>query len=132
MAVRQKYRKNAEPHLEAGETIQVVFGAQTHRTWMAVATGFIPFMFFNTYVVVVVTDRRIFLGKASPFVPTKVGEILASLPRQTMIGPASGRWFKTEALGGRLYVHKRFHEDIAEADLVSGQGAVTQQPHPPS
>ena len=34
----------------------------------------------------------------------------------TKIGPASGLWYRTEALGERLYIHKRFHKDIAAAD----------------
>ena len=130
MAIRDKYRKNAEPHLEAGETIQVVFGAQTRSGWFSLL-GVLPVL-LNTIVVVVVTDRRIFVAKASLFATTKVGEILASLPRQTLIGPASGLWYKTEALGRRLYIHRRFHGDVAQADSSSGQGAVTEpSPQPP-
>ena len=45
--------------------------------------------------------------------------LLRELPRATRIGPASGLWYRTEALGERIYVHKRFHKDIEIAD---GQG----------
>jgi hypothetical protein len=47
---------------------------------------------------------------------TPVKDVLHELPRSTRIGPASGLWYKTEALGERLYVAKRFHKDIEEAD----------------
>ncbi len=118
MAIRDKYRKNAQPYLEPGETIQAAFGAQTHSAWLIALTGILPGLFLNKYVVVVVTDRRILLGKASPFGTTQVNEILDVLPRQTMIGPPSGLWHQTDALGRRLYVHKRFHSDITEADSM--------------
>ncbi len=130
MAIRDKYRKNAEPYLEPGETIQITFGAQTHSAWLMVLTGVLPALFFIKYVVVVVTDRRIFLGKASPFATTKVSEVLDALPRQTMIGPPSGLWYKTEALGRRLYVHKRFHGDISEADSMIAQTGAPLPPPP--
>ena len=40
-----------------------------------------------------------------------------------MIGPARGLWYKSERLGERLYVHKRFHKDIAQADAARLSGA---------
>ena len=40
--------------------------------------------------------------------------------RATRIGPPSGLWFKTEALGEKMYVHKRFHKDIETADSLAG------------
>lgn len=135
MGIRDKYRASAQPHLEEGEQIQAVFGAQTHSAWLMVLTGVVPFFFFNTYVVVTVTDRRIILGKASALVPSKIKEVIDTVPRQTAIGPASGLWYKTEALGRRLFVHKRFHGDVNEADqLMASAGGVpaTELPSPPA
>jgi hypothetical protein len=45
-----------------------------------------------------------------------VKDVLRELPRNTLIGPASGLWWRCESLGERLYVHKRFHKDVAAAD----------------
>lgn len=136
MGIRDKYRASVQPHLEPGEQIQSVFGAQTHSAWLMVLTGVIPFIFFNTYVVVTVTDRRIILGKASAFATSKIKEVIDTVPRQTTIGPASGLWYKTEALGRRLFVHKRFHGDVNEADAliasVGGTVAATELPPPPA
>lgn len=44
------------------------------------------------------------------------------LPRQTRIGPAGGLWYKTEAFGVPVRIHKRFHKDIEAADSMAGQG----------
>ena len=130
MAIRDKFRNNAQPYLEPGETIQVAFGAQTHSGWFLAFTGVLPALFIIKYVVVVVTDRRILIGKASPFSVTKISEILATLPRQMVIGPPSGLWYKTEALGRRLYIHKRFHGDITQADSMISQGGMPEPPPP--
>lgn len=123
MALRDKMRANAQPHLEPGETIQVVFGSQTHSQWLIAFTGLITGLLFNRYVLVVVTDRRIFLGKSGALTMSKCSEVLASLPRQTQIGPASGLWHKTESLGRKLYIHRRFHSDVADADRLISAGA---------
>jgi hypothetical protein len=132
MAIRDKFRKNAQPHLEPGETIHAVFGAQTHSGWFLALTGVLPALFILKYVSVIVTDRRILLGKASPFAVTKFSEILAVLPRQTVIGPPQGLWYKTESLGRRLYIHKRFHGDITEADSMISQPRMPAPPPPAS
>ncbi|MEL7157729.1 MAG: hypothetical protein AAFN30_14155, partial [Actinomycetota bacterium] len=62
MAIRDKLRANAQPHLEPGEQVQAVFACQSHSAWLMVATGVIPFVIFNTYMTVAVTDRRILVG----------------------------------------------------------------------
>jgi hypothetical protein len=50
---------------------------------------------------------------------TPVKEILRELPRQTLIGPAHGLWYRVDSLGERLYINKRFHKDIRAADGVT-------------
>jgi hypothetical protein len=49
---------------------------------------------------------------------------LAELPHQTLIGPAHGLWYRTNALGQRLYINYRFQKDVAAAD--DGASASTQ------
>ena len=115
MAIRDKMRANAEPFLQPGETIQAVFGAQTTSQWFALISYWI-IIFKNAYRVVVVTDRRILVGRSGRVTTTPIKEILRELPRSTRIGPPSGLWYKTDVLGERMYIHKRFHKDVEAAD----------------
>lgn len=115
MAIRDTMRANAEPLLQPGESIEAIFGAQTKSQWFALISIWI-IVFTNAYRVVVVTDKRILVCRSGRFRMSPVNEVLTELPRPTQIGPASGLWFKTETLGERLYIHKRFHKDVAEAD----------------
>ena len=66
------------------------------------------------------TDRRILVGESGKLTATKINRIAAEGSRATRIGPASGLWFKCEALGAPMYVNKRFHQDIALADSFLG------------
>lgn len=111
-------KTNAQPWLEPGEQVQAIFGAQTRNQWFFLVTGLI-LAFMNYYVVVVVTDRRIVVGRSGRLTSTKFEEVLETLPRQTRIGPASGLWWKCRTLGPQqYYVHNRFHYDIALADSL--------------
>jgi hypothetical protein len=115
MAIRDKMRKNAAPFLEPGEKIQVIFGAQTHDPYLGLI--FAIFLFLNTYRVVVVTDRRILVCRSGKLTPTPAKEVLSELPRNTRIGTPSGRlWWRTEGLGEPLYIGRRYHKDVEQAD----------------
>jgi hypothetical protein len=118
MAIRDKMRANAAHLLQPGEEIQAVMGAQTKSQWFALISIWI-IAFSNAYRVIVVTDRRIIVAKSGRMTMTPVKEVLRELPRNTKIGPASGLWFKCESLGEKLYIHKRFHKDVAAADSVT-------------
>jgi hypothetical protein len=115
MAIRDKMSANAAPYLQPGETVQTVFGAQTHSQYLFMISGFV-LLLVNSYRVVVVTDRRLLVCRSGRLSATAVNEVLRELPRSTRIGPPSGLWWKCESLGERLYVHKRFHKDIKVAD----------------
>jgi hypothetical protein len=117
MAIRDKYRANAQHLLQPGEEVQAVFGAQTRSGWIAAVSTILVFLI--KYRAVVVTDRRIVVAESSRWKPTAVDTVVAELPRNTLIGPAHGIWYETAALGPQpLYVHKRFHADIAAADAL--------------
>ena len=118
MAIRDKMRANASHLLQPGEEIQAVIGAQTKSQWFALISYWI-IAFTNAYRVIVVTDRRIIVTKSGRLSMTPVKEVLRELPRGTKIGPASGLWFKCDTLGEKLYIHKRFHKDVAAADSVT-------------
>ncbi len=117
MAIRDTLRANAEHLLEAGETLQAVFPAQTTSQWFALVSFWI-IIAKDAYRLVVVTDRRILVCKSGRFRVTPVKEVVRELPRSTRIGPASGLWYRCESLGERLYINKRFHKDIDAADAA--------------
>ena len=117
MALRDKMTANASHLLQPGETIQVVFAAQTTSQYWAILSFWIIIL-KNSYRAVIVTDRRIVVARSGRMAVTPVKEAVAEFPRATRIGPASGLWFKCEALGETLYIHKRFHKDIAAADAL--------------
>jgi hypothetical protein len=119
VAIRDQFRKNAAPLLQPGESIQSVFPAQTVSQYFALISFWI-IVFKNAYRVVVVTDRRILICSSGRFRVTPVKAILRELPRQTVIGPAHGLWYKSESLGEKLYINKRFHKDVANADAMIG------------
>jgi hypothetical protein len=74
----------------------------------------------NCSRVVVVTDRRILLCHTARRRTTQVDEVGLDLPRNTIIGPAHGIWYQTDALAESLYIHRRYHKDVAAADAASG------------
>src|SRR5438105_1677125 len=115
MAIRDTLRTNAQHLLQPGEQIQSIFGAQTTSQWFALISYWI-IIASNAYRVVVVTDKRILVCKSGRLRITPVNDVVVELPRNTRIGPASGLWYKTELGGERLYIHKRFHKDVAAAD----------------
>lgn len=115
MAIRDKIRANAAPFLEPGEEIQAVIPAQTISAYFALISYWI-LLLRNAYRVIVVTDGRILLCRSGRSSMTPVSEVLRVLPRHTAIGPARGLWYRTESLGERLYINRRFHRDVATAD----------------
>ena len=117
MAIRDKIVRNAQPYLEPGETVQAVFPATGGPSPYFLFLTYLMF-FWMKYVVVVVTDRRILLLKTSAFATTKPKELLGTYPRETRLGPVSGLW-GTINLGGKYYVHKRFHSDVNAADAAA-------------
>ncbi len=118
MAIRDKITVSLQPQLEPGETVQAVFPAQTMSPYWAVLTYLV--LFFNKYRVVAATDRRILVCDTARFSTAKVKGVRAAHPRGTRIGPPSGLWWKCESLGEKMYVHKRFHKDVEQADAVLG------------
>lgn len=117
MAIRDKMQEKAAHLLREGEAVQAIFGAQTTSQYW-VFLSFWIIIAQNAYRVVVVTDQRILVCRSGRFRMTTVSSVVAELPRATTIGPASGLWWRCETLGQRLYVHKRFHKDVAAADAL--------------
>jgi hypothetical protein len=123
MAIRDKLQRNATSLLQPGETIQSVFCAQTVSAYFALISIWIIIL-SNAYRVVVVTDRRILVCRSGRFTMSPVKAVMAELPRQTRLGEPSGLWWPMDALGFRLYVHRRFHKDVRQADAALTAGGV--------
>ena len=77
------------PHLEPGESIQAIFGAQTKSQYFALISYWI-LMFNKAWRVVVATDRRIVVFQTGRWGMTRIEGVTAQSRRQTRIGPAKG------------------------------------------
>lgn len=118
MAIRDKIKQNAQPYLEPGETIQAAFPATSGISPYLLAITYLLF-FLVKNVVIVVTDRRILVLKASAMSATKPKEVLGTFPRETKLGPVSGIYAKINLGGTQYYVHRRFHDDVKAADAAA-------------
>ncbi len=118
MTIRDKMRDSATPHLQPGETIQAVLGAQAVSPYWALITYWYVLV-KNASRVVVATDKRILVCQSGRMSVTVCKTVLREVPRATRIGPAHGLWHKTDALGEMLWIHKRFHKDVAAADAAA-------------
>lgn len=132
MALRDKLRERAQPHLQPGEQIQQVFLAQTGPSPYFIILTYLTAL-WNKYFIVVVTDRSITILRAGLFkatFPKGPNPVQARLPRATRIGPLSGLWAKTTSLGPKVWIHKRFHSDVEAADAAIGGSAPVAPPPP--
>jgi hypothetical protein len=118
IAIREKIVENSQQFLNPGEQIQAVIGAQTISGWWGALTSLM--FFVNNYRAVLATDQRIIVLHCGKLRMGKPQSHVRDVARATRIGPPSGLWFKTEALGEKMYVHKRFHKDIETADSLAG------------
>ena len=118
MALRDSMRDSAAPYLQPGETVQVVFSAQTGSQWMAALTGIFVFLNFNRYRIFVVTPGRILVLDAGKTSMKKARGVVLELPRSTRLGPGTGMWHRIPAGSETLRVHRRFFKDIEIADSV--------------
>jgi hypothetical protein len=119
MALRDKLRQRAQPFLEPDEKIEEIFPAQAGSPWMVGLGGGIAMLLFGKPRDVAVTDRAVVVLRQSKLTATPK-EVLTRLPRTTQIGPVKGIWAKTALDGQKIYVHRRFHKDVNEADAAIG------------
>jgi hypothetical protein len=108
VALSDKMRDKVAPYLEAGEQLRTAFPAQTGPSpyFMLLTTWVI---FWTKYVVIVVTDRRVAVYRASRWQPTRPRREIASVPPDTPLADPSGLWGKVELGGVRYWVHRRYH-----------------------
>lgn len=127
--IREKLTQNAQPFLEPGEQVHHAFAAQSGLSpWLgggALALAAIK------HHGIIVTDRAIVVVRTGKMAAGDVKEVERRLPRSTQIGPVKGIWAKTNTLGEKMYIHKRFHKDVEAADAELAAGAGGQAPPPP-
>jgi hypothetical protein len=117
MALRDKLAERTRPYLEDGEQVEQVFLAQTGPTpWLMGLIGGLAMMLAVKRRIIVVTDRAIVVLAAGAWTGTNAKSVVARLPRQTRFGALKGLWARIELDGQRMWVHKRFFKDVAEAD----------------
>ena len=115
MALRDKLRAAAEPHLEPGEQIQAVFAASAANPMWSLLSYWIIIV-KDAYRAIAVTDRRIIVFRTSRLRFTKFKRVERVLPRATRLGEPSGLNWRTDALGETMWINKRFHKDVRQAD----------------
>ena len=118
IAIRDKIIENSQQFLQPGEQVQAVMGAQTLSGWWGALSSLV--FFWNNYRAIISTDRRIMVLHCGKMRMGKPKSHVRDVARLTKIGPATGLWYKSESLGEKLYIHKRFHKDVAAADAAIG------------
>lgn len=132
MALRDKLAERTQPYLEPGEQVRHAFIGQTGPSPWLGALSWLIILFAGEYYIFSVTDRAILVMRAGKLVASKPKALEARLPRHTQLGPVSGLWGQTNALGKRVWVHKRFHKDIIAADTELAQMGAQPPQQPPA
>lgn len=122
--IRDKITENSKKFLRPDEPVVAVMVGQRFSGWWGLLTYL--WVFWNRYEAVVVTNQRILVLDCGKWTMGTPRSVLRELPRATRIGPASGLWWKCTSLGEKLYIHRRFHKDVAMAD------ATLNEPTPPT
>jgi hypothetical protein len=118
IAIRDKIIENSQQFLQPGEQVQAVIGGQTLSGYWSLLSSIV--FFWNNYRAVLATDKRILVLHCGKLRMGKPQSVVREVGRATKIGPPSGLWFKSESLGEKMYIHKRFHKDIEAADRAAG------------
>ena len=113
MALRDKFIKAAQPHLQPGEVVQGAFLAVRANPawsilsyWVVLAKG---------YYVVVATDRRTLVFRTSAFRTTTFKGLAMELPPGGLPEPTGRVNFKMQLGGENMWVHRRFWKELRAA-----------------
>jgi hypothetical protein len=115
--------ERSAPFLPPGSQIRQAFVCQTAPSpWFFLVTYLTMLtVFWVRYRCVVVTPDAIYVLEGSKLSGgAKPRSLVGTLPRQTRLGPVSGRWARIDLLGERHWVHKRFHGAVTAADDEAG------------
>lgn len=123
LGLRPDLVQRAAPLLPVGSEIRQVFICQSAPSFWYFLVTYVTglTMFVNKYRCVAVTWQAIYVLESSKFSGgASPRRLVGTMPRQTRLGPVSGRWATLNILGERHWVHKRFHGQIAAADREAG------------
>jgi len=115
--------RRALPLLPPDTQIRQIFICQTAPYFWLFVINYLTFLtiFWITFYCVVVTDDAIYVLESTKFSGGGHPKaVVARLPRNTQLGPVSGRWGEINLMGKRCWVHKRFHALVAAADSAVG------------
>lgn len=117
MSVQEAWRVDAAAHLRPGETIQAVIPAQTSYPHPVLIASFYG-MWRRTSRLVIATNERILIFRRTA--SGVLAELLAERPRDITIGPPHALFvfYRTNVLGERLYIHRRWFKDVRAADAA--------------
>jgi len=118
--------ERSQPFLPEGAQVRQVFICQTGPNPALLIITYLVY-FWIKYRTVCVTQDAIYVIRGSKLTG-RPQEVIATLPRQTRIGPMSGMvWGKIDLMGQRHWVHKRFFKDVEAADLEASMFATPPQ-----
>jgi hypothetical protein len=112
---KAKIAENISDYLHEDEVVQATIFAQS-----APGGGI-----SREYYFVVATNERIIVFNARATAASKVKGIDIELPRDTQIGPPNGKgsltrtWYRTDALGKRVYIPRTWWSEVRAADAAS-------------
>jgi hypothetical protein len=111
MALREKMREGAAPHLQPGEPVDAVIAAQT-APQLLILVGVLIFVLINRYRMLVVSPTHITVLDCGRWRMTKPKSVLAVVPR-VPLGPPTGTLFHKVTINGEtLRIHRRFFADL--------------------
>ena len=125
MGARDTWRAAAGPYLRPGEEIQAVIPAEAlFPNPVPVAT--VILMLRRASRLVIATNQRILIFRRTNM--GALGAPLGERSRDIATGPPHSIFvhYRTKALGDRLYIHRRWFNDVKAAD------AALQEPVPPA
>jgi hypothetical protein len=123
VATVNELSERAMPLLPPGGLVRHAFICQTAPNFAFFvvnwATGLT--MPWITYRCVVITEDAIYVMNGPKLSGgAKPTSIVGVLPRDTQLGPVSGRWGELTLLGERYWVKRRFQSEVTAADEEAG------------
>ncbi|MEV6636697.1 hypothetical protein AB0M54_38760 [Actinoplanes sp. NPDC051470] len=122
-AMREDLARRAAPFLPPKAEVRQVFIYQTAPNFVVFVLVYLTGLaiFWARYRCVAVTPETIYVLASSRWSGGgRPQRLIGAAPRRTRLGPVSGRWGRTQLLGERCWVHRRFHDQIAAADREAG------------
>lgn len=121
MSLQDKLRERAAPFLPGEMVRHTVMAEAGAPPWLffgvVLGLGAFVVLWLMRPLIIAVTDGSLVVLRSGRFRPSFPKEVVARLPRQTRLGPAKGLlWARVEVAGQRVWIHRRFFDEVAAAD----------------